>query len=102
VLPDYLLGDEASRSATRLCDDAPALARVQGLASSLDTDEDQLARVLTEIGENFRNFALVARREAGLRRELAARPDVVATVPEFDSDIHDLTGLLRLGEQIWK
>jgi len=53
------------------------------------------------VGENFRNFAVVARREAAQRKELAARPDVVVAIPEFDSDIHDLPGLLRLGERIW-
>jgi hypothetical protein len=26
----------------------------------------------------------------------------VATVPYFDADIADLSGLLRLGEQIWR
>jgi hypothetical protein len=26
---------------------------------------------------------------------------VVATVPYFDTDIYDLSGLLRLGEQVW-
>jgi hypothetical protein len=28
-------------------------------------------------------------------------PEVVATVPYFETDIFDLSGLLRLGEQIW-
>jgi len=101
VLPEYLLDDAAEARAARLCDDAPELARADELASWLQTDEAQLARVLSEVGENFRNFSVVARREAGLRRELEVRPDVVATVPEFDADIHDLPGLLRLGERIW-
>ncbi len=60
-----------------------------------------VGRVLTEIGENFRNFGVVARREAAQRQELGAIPDVVATVPEFESDIYDLAGLLRLGERLW-
>jgi hypothetical protein len=25
----------------------------------------------------------------------------VVTAPEFDADIHDLPGLLRLGERMW-
>ena len=29
-------------------------------------------------------------------------PDVVATVPYFDTDIHDLAGCSRWGEQIWR
>jgi anion-transporting ArsA/GET3 family ATPase len=101
VLPDYFLDEAADRRAARICDDAAELAHLDGLAASLDTDEEQLTRVLTEIGENFRNFAVVARREAAQRRELQSRPDLVAMIPEFEGDIHDLTGLLRLGEQIW-
>ena len=101
VLPDYLLDDAAEDRAARLCDDAAELARQDGLASFLDTNEAQLGRVLAEIGENFRNFAVVARREAAARHELESRCDVVATAPEFDADIHDLPGLLDLGERVW-
>jgi hypothetical protein len=43
----------------------------------------------------------VAKREAEKRAELATVPDVVATVPYFDEDICDLTGLLQLGRSIW-
>ncbi len=101
VLPDYLLDDAAEARAARLCDDAAELAGLDDFAALLETDEAQLARVLAEIGENFRNFAVVARREAAVRHELEARCDVVATAPEFDADIHDLPGLLRLGERMW-
>jgi anion-transporting ArsA/GET3 family ATPase len=101
VLPDYLLDDAAGARAARLCDDASELAKCDGLAGWLETDEAQLARVLGEVGANYGNFAIVARREATVRDELRFRPDVVATVPEFDTDIHDLPGLLRLGERIW-
>lgn len=101
VLPAYLLDDETRERAARLCDEAPDLARVGGLAEALATDADQLQRVLYEVATNFRNFSTVARREAALRRELQLRPDVVATVPEFEGDIHDVGGLLRLGERIW-
>ena len=44
---------------------------------------------------------MVAKREAEQRAELAARPDVVVTVPFFDTDIYDLAGLLRLGQALW-
>jgi anion-transporting ArsA/GET3 family ATPase len=101
VLPDYLLDDAAEARAARLCDDAAELARTDGLAARLDTDEAQLTRVLTEVGGNFRNFAVVARRESAQRHELEGRSDVVTAAPEFDADIHDLPGLLRLGERIW-
>ncbi len=101
VLPDYLLDEGAEERAARLCDEAPAVARAGDLAVSLATEADQLERVLAEVAANFRNFARVARREAGLKRDLRSSPEVVAMVPEFEGDIHDLAGLLRLGERIW-
>jgi hypothetical protein len=57
--------------------------------------------VLKEIGESFLNFAVVAKREAEQRAELASAPDVVATVPYFETDVYDLAGLLRLGATFW-
>jgi hypothetical protein len=61
-----------------------------------------VARVLREVGESFLNYQVVAKREAELRDELSTVPDVVATVPYFDSDIFDLQGLLALGGAIWR
>lgn len=101
VLPSYLLDDNAAEMAARMCDEAADLAGLAGVAPSLGTDEDQLERVLNEVASNYRNFAVVARRESALRRELQNRPDVVTAVPEFEGDIHDIAGLLRLGERIW-
>jgi len=60
-----------------------------------------LARVLAEVGDNFRNLLVVAQRESTQRAGLSALPEVVATVPELDEDIYDLAGLLRLGERVW-
>src|SRR5438445_10580137 len=65
-------------------------------------DRGQVARVLTEIADSFLRFQVVALREAEQRAELARVPDVVATVPYFDSDIYDLAGLLDLGRAIWE
>jgi hypothetical protein len=53
------------------------------------------------VAESFLRFHVVAEREAEARHELGARPEVVASVPYFETDIHDLGGLLRLGEAIW-
>jgi hypothetical protein len=61
-----------------------------------------VARVLHTVGESFLNYQVVAKREAEQRAELTRSPDVVAAVPYFDADIRDLTGLLRLGDQIWR
>ena len=97
VLPSYLLDQQATNVAHRLCAEASKLAETV----PLDADDQQIERVLREIGESFLNFQVVAKREAETRGELAATPDVVAAVPYFDSDIYDLQGLIRLGEKVW-
>jgi anion-transporting ArsA/GET3 family ATPase len=99
VLPDYFLDEGASAAATRLCKEAPALAERLGPEVG---EPEQAARVLQEVGESFRNFQVVARREAEQRTELASVPDTVAAVPYFDTDIVDLGGLLAVGDSIWR
>jgi anion-transporting ArsA/GET3 family ATPase len=100
VLPDYLLDPVAGRAAERLVG-AAAADIAASIADSVDADADQVRRVLYEVGDNFRNFRIVAGREAEQRKALASVPDVVATVPEMATDIHDLAGLLLLGARIW-
>jgi anion-transporting ArsA/GET3 family ATPase len=99
VLPTWFLDRDATGAATALC------ARHDALAGELPAElgePAQVARVLHEVGESFLNFQVVAKREAEMRAELSAAPEVVATVPYFDHDITDLAGLLELGEQIWR
>jgi anion-transporting ArsA/GET3 family ATPase len=98
VLPDWFLDAAATDAAKQMVADAPKLAEQLPLGGS----PEQVARVLHEVGESFLNFQVVAKREAEIRAELSAVPDVVASVPYFDHDITDLAGLLRLGEQIWR
>ncbi|MGH9182760.1 MAG: ArsA family ATPase [Acidimicrobiales bacterium] len=99
VLPSYLLDPTATAAAKRLTshptDVAAALPDEVG-------DGDLVHRVLAEIGESFLNFQVAAMREAEQRSELALAPEVVATVPYFDTDIDDLGGLARMGDQIWR
>ena len=57
-----------------------------------------MARVLRTVGTSFTNFAVVATREADEREHLARVPDVLATVPTFAEDVHDVGGLARIGE----
>src|SRR5947209_3208023 len=99
VLPRYLLDENAAAIAQRLCAGAADIA--VKVAPVVDADQAQAERVLREIGENFRNYQVVAQREAEQRGELAAEPDVVVAVPYFETDIYDLSGLLRLGQKIW-
>ncbi|HEY5098220.1 MAG TPA: ArsA-related P-loop ATPase [Acidimicrobiales bacterium] len=106
VLPDYLRGSEGARVAEALRDRATELAGL--LAPGLTAmdpvlgDPDQIARVLTEVADSYLNFQVVALREMEERAMLSVVPDVLATVPFFDTDIFDLAGLVRLGEQIWE
>jgi anion-transporting ArsA/GET3 family ATPase len=99
ALPSWFLEPGTTASAQALCTRADELA--EKLPDSLGP-KDQVARVLREVGESFRNFQVVAKREAESRAELMAAPEVVATVPYFDHDITDLGGLLELGAKIWR
>ncbi|HYI62178.1 MAG TPA: ArsA-related P-loop ATPase [Acidimicrobiales bacterium] len=99
VLPAYLRRTATTGVARRLVGDADraAAAVADGVG-----DPAAVAAVLREVGESFLNYQVIATREQEQRAELARTPDVVATVPYFDSDIADVTGLLRLGEAIWR
>jgi anion-transporting ArsA/GET3 family ATPase len=99
VLPTWFLDPGTAASAKVLCGDGPKLAA--SLPAELGSPE-LVSRVLQEVGESVLNFQVVAKREAEMRAELSAAPEVVATVPYFDHDITDLAGLLQLGEQIWR
>ena len=98
VLPGYLLDPGATRVAERLRGDGRALAGELGPEVG---EPAAVARVLHEVGESFLNFGVVAKREAEQRAELGTRPDVLVTVPFFDTDIYDLAGLLQLGRTLW-
>jgi hypothetical protein len=53
--------------------------------------------VLVEVGERFRDVAVVAGREAERRHELEAVAPLIAVVPTMPSDVHDLETLLVMG-----
>jgi anion-transporting ArsA/GET3 family ATPase len=98
VLPGYLREPGTAELARRFCADADQLAKAVGTDAG---PPDAVARVVREVGNSFLNYQVVAAREAEQRAELARTPEVVASVPYFDADIHDLTGLIRLGEAVW-
>jgi anion-transporting ArsA/GET3 family ATPase len=99
VLPGYLLDEAATASAHKLGSDAERIA--PQLAEGVG-EPDQVRRVLCEVAESFLNFQVVAKREAEQRAELATVPEVVASVPYFETDIYDLAGLARMGTAIWR
>jgi anion-transporting ArsA/GET3 family ATPase len=95
VLPEYLRDAEADKLAESM------KIRAAELAEGLTEDPGGAARVLEEVAESFLDFGVVARREAEQQAELKGAPDLLVTVPFFDSDIYDMDGLLRLGAQVW-
>jgi anion-transporting ArsA/GET3 family ATPase len=100
VLPSWLLERGATTAARALEKRSAEVAEAVGTA--LGEDVDQVQRVLSEVGTSFLNFQVVAQREAETRAELAATPEIVASVPYFDHDIVDVAGLLQLGDAIWR
>jgi anion-transporting ArsA/GET3 family ATPase len=106
VLPDYLREPDGASVAEAMKDRAEELApQLVPCLAQVDPaigDPDQIARVLSEVAESFMNFQVVALREMEERAMLSVVPEVLATVPFFDTDIFDLAGLVRLGEQIWE
>jgi anion-transporting ArsA/GET3 family ATPase len=104
TLPDYLVSPDGGRAAEFLSAEAGPVA--EALAADLPTpselaDTERTARVLRTVGDSFRNFAVVAKREAELRGELARQPEVVATVPNLEVDIYDIAGLARIGGHLF-
>jgi hypothetical protein len=103
VLPAYLLSAGLAPRAARLCEEAEELAR--SLCAEKGplpgTDPVLVERVLQEVGANFNNIGVVARREASQRSELSNLPTVVVSAPELEQDVHDLAGVLALGRHIW-
>jgi anion-transporting ArsA/GET3 family ATPase len=97
TLPGYLLGADGEAAARVLCRDP------EGVAQALSgIDQPTAGRVLHTVGESFLNFSVVAKREAELRAELAAAPDLVLSVPYFEADVHDLAGLARMGDHLFR
>jgi anion-transporting ArsA/GET3 family ATPase len=103
TLPDFLLDPAGAQAASTFIDDAApiadALAACEGDPATADPARN--ARVLRTIGESFRNFSVVAMREAELRAELARVPDVVVRIPTFDDDIADVEGLAQIAAYLF-
>jgi anion-transporting ArsA/GET3 family ATPase len=102
TLPRYLLSTDGDRAADVMCAEAGPIgdALVDTGAPAL-ADPARTARVLSTIGESFQNFAVVAKREAELRAELAQAPDVLADVPALDSGVGDVSGLALIADALF-
>jgi hypothetical protein len=55
---------------------------------------------LSEVSSRFGDVAVVAGREAERRRDLEAIVGLTAAVPTLQADVHDLEGLLAIGEHL--
>jgi anion-transporting ArsA/GET3 family ATPase len=99
VLPAYLRDPAGAVVAERLCERGEDLAK--GLAPAVDVPEQQLARVLAEVGQSYVDYRVVAQREAEQQAELGTMPETLVSVPYFDTDVYDLAGLMRLGERLF-
>jgi anion-transporting ArsA/GET3 family ATPase len=103
VLPPFLLDARAAEVARAMTHRADEVAAAVGPAVGPPADHaEHLAHVLTEVGQSYLNYQVVARCEAEQRAELSATPDLTVSIPFFEDDIHSLGGLLRLGERIWR
>ena len=104
VLPGELLSEEGAAAARRiLAAPSDVAASLRQALPDLEPEAiDHLDRVLVEISENFVNYQIVAKRENEARAELSRHAAVVASVPVLDRDVADLSGLLRIGEHLWR
>jgi anion-transporting ArsA/GET3 family ATPase len=101
MLPAFLRSEEGRRAAGALLDDpSPTIAALGNLGVPEFGDAEQTARVLRTAASTFRDYSVVATREAELRQELGRVPEALATVPAFEDDVHDVAGLVSIGDSL--
>lgn len=96
VLPDALADPDGLAAARGLAERANDISAE--VAPVLGVDVNVLARVLGTIAESYGDFAVTARREAAARSRCEAGGAPVVAVPRLEEDIHDMAGLLSLGD----
>jgi anion-transporting ArsA/GET3 family ATPase len=102
VLPQYLRSPDGRVVAEKMRDDAALIAgELSGNPAFEGLEVAQMTRVLSEVGSSFLDYNVVAQREAEQRAELAHVPDVLVSVPFFETDVYDMAGLLKIGEKLW-
>jgi len=100
TLPGEVRQPAASKAATALAAAADQPALQAELAALTGCDPAAVQHVLTEVAARFRDVTVVAGREAERRRELEAVVSLTAVVPTLPGDVHDLAGLLAIGEHL--
>ncbi|HWC68712.1 MAG TPA: ArsA-related P-loop ATPase [Acidimicrobiales bacterium] len=100
ALPDWICERAPTAAAEQLRRRAGEVAGE--LAGPTRVPAERLERVVRVIGDSYANYSVVANREAEQRAELSRTADVLVTVPLLEEPVHDLAGLLALGEQAWR
>jgi anion-transporting ArsA/GET3 family ATPase len=100
VLPDYLRDPVGAAVAERLRDQAEEIAEAV-VAHKDVADAAQVRRVLVEVGQNYLDYQLVAQSEAEKQAELSTAAETLVSIPYFETDVHDFSGLMRLGAGLW-
>jgi anion-transporting ArsA/GET3 family ATPase len=101
TLPPFLLEDEGRTAAdTILSEHASIAADLESIDADL-ADNATTSRVLSTAAKTFLDYRIVAEHEAELREELARVPEIVVDVPGLEDDVHDVTGLARVGDRLF-
>jgi len=98
VLPSSLADAAATNAALAVSSNIDELAEKLGL--ELGVDSDVAERVLATMVASYTDLSVIAQREAAARANFALGEASMVEVPLFDEDIHDLRGLLSLGEYL--
>jgi anion-transporting ArsA/GET3 family ATPase len=98
TLPGYLRDPDGLAAADAMTSRADEIAAELARAAG---DRAALGGVLREVAESFRNYRLVATREAEQLAELAVDRDLVVTLPALEDDVTSLADVLELGNHLW-
>jgi anion-transporting ArsA/GET3 family ATPase len=101
TLPGVLATPGAAKAAIELRRLADDVSLVDRLATLAEAEAPIVRGVLVEVAERFADIAVVARREAERRAEVAELAPLTVAVPSLDVDVTDLGALLRLGRHLW-
>jgi len=100
TLPEEVRQPAASKAANALAAAADERTLLTDLAATTGCDATAVQHVLAEVAARFRDIAVVAGREAERRREMEAVVSLTAVVPTLPGDVHDLAGLLAIGQHL--
>ena len=102
TLPAALRDPAAAQSALDVQTDATQRKLAPTLAKQLGCEPEMVRRILTEVGERFHDLSVVSARELDRRVELERLSPLTVTIPLMEADVHDLSGLLALGNHLWR